>query len=62
MKAETEVNKESKPGDESMKETDYCWLDELVFVDDISMDFGVNWDAASYYDEYKFFKVHEFMG
>ncbi|XWS08001.1 hypothetical protein CRYUN_Cryun41cG0039500 [Craigia yunnanensis] len=62
MKAEAEVNKETKPEDEFMKETDYSWLDELVFIDDISMDFGVNWDAASFYDESEFFNVHEFMG
>ncbi|XWS75193.1 hypothetical protein CRYUN_Cryun01aG0064300 [Craigia yunnanensis] len=61
MKAE--VKNEAKPEDESMKETDYSFLDGLNFFDDISMDFGGNsfWDDASFYDECEFFNVEEFL-
>ncbi|XWS56395.1 hypothetical protein CRYUN_Cryun09bG0081900 [Craigia yunnanensis] len=43
-----EVNKEAKPEDESMKETDYSWLNGLEFIDDIPMDCGGNslWDGG----------------
>ncbi|XWS75192.1 hypothetical protein CRYUN_Cryun01aG0064200 [Craigia yunnanensis] len=63
MKAEAEKKKEAKPEDESMKETDYSFLDGLELFDDISMDFGGNsfWDGASFNDECEFFNVDEFL-
>ncbi|XVE99246.1 hypothetical protein REPUB_Repub03eG0181400 [Reevesia pubescens] len=58
-----EVKKEAKPEDESMKETDYSWLDGLGFIDDLQLDFGGTsvWPGG-FFNEEEFFNIDELIG
>ncbi|XP_022742858.1 dehydration-responsive element-binding protein 2A-like [Durio zibethinus] len=59
-----EANKKAKPEDESMKETDYSWLNGLEFIDGIPMDCGGNsvWDGVYFCTEDECFNIDELIG
>ncbi|XWS66217.1 hypothetical protein CRYUN_Cryun05aG0180800 [Craigia yunnanensis] len=58
-----EANKVAKPEDESMKETDYSWLNGLGFIDDIPLDCGGNsvWDGGYFFSEEECFNIDELI-